>query len=163
MHHHEQALDMSRKSIILILTGFLVLSSIALIVPYFTFDCYMAGSSNACVSNLRTIQGAKEQWGLENHKTTNDSPTWDDIRPYMGRGAAGEIPICPHGGIYTPARFGQPPTCSIGGPTLSLDYDYWRENLYFMVVRTLFLLSFGLLVVLCLLKKTSGQVSETTT
>ncbi len=72
-------------------------------------------ASNACVNNLRIIQGATEQWGLENHKSTNDAPTLQDIQRYVGRGVAGEIPVCPQGGIYTPGRLGQPPTCSIGG------------------------------------------------
>jgi len=147
---------MSRKSIILILTGAFVLS-FALEVQNF-IRVRNTPASMACVSNLRIIQGAKEQWGLENHKTTNDAPTLEDIGPYMGRGAAGEIPVCPQGGIYTPGRLGQPPTCSIGGPQHSLDYDYSKENLYSMVVRSFCLLSFvGLLVVLFLPKKTKDQ------
>ena len=77
-------------------------------------------ASNACVSNLRMIQAAKEQWALETHKTANDMVTMEDIQPYMGRGSAGELPICPSGGIYTPQRVGQPPTCSIGGQGHSL-------------------------------------------
>ena len=38
-------------------------------------------ASNACVMHLRQIAGAKEQWAVENHKTTNDTPSWDDIKP----------------------------------------------------------------------------------
>jgi hypothetical protein len=111
-------------------------------------------ASHACVSNLRIIQGATEQWALENHKTSNDAPTVEDIRPYMGRGGAGEIPVCPQGGIYTPGRLGQPPTCSIGGPQHSLNYDYSKENMYSTLVLSLFWLSFiGLLVALFLPKK----------
>src|SRR6266699_731028 len=45
-------------------------------------------ASNACVMHLREIAGLKEQWGLDHHKTTNDVPTWDDLRPYMRRGNA---------------------------------------------------------------------------
>jgi general secretion pathway protein G len=77
-------------------------------------------ASNACVNNLRQIEGAKQQWALENGKTTNDTPTWADIQPYLGRGLQGEIPKCPQGGTYILGRVGEPPRCSIGGPRHSL-------------------------------------------
>jgi hypothetical protein len=37
---------------------------------------------------------------LDRNKTTNDIPTWDDLKPYVG-GGDGEILKCPQGGIYT--------------------------------------------------------------
>jgi len=37
----------------------------------------------ACFHNLRQIDGAEEQWALENHKTTNDTPTWTDLQGYL--------------------------------------------------------------------------------
>jgi hypothetical protein len=67
-------------------------------------------SSNACVNNLRQISGCKEQWALENSKTTNDVPVWEDIRPYLPRNL-----VCPQGGTYACGRVGDPPTCSLGG------------------------------------------------
>ena len=73
-----------------------------------------SSSSNACVNNLRVIAAAKDQWALENNKTTNDTPTWDDLRPYFGR-ATNQPPKCPDGGIYTLGKVGQNPTCSLGG------------------------------------------------
>ena len=54
--------------------------------------------SDPCINHLRQIDGAKQQWILENKKTTNDTPSWQDIRPYLGRGPEGAIPKCPHGG-----------------------------------------------------------------
>lgn len=53
------------------------------------------GPSDACRSNLRIIEGAKMQWALVNHKQNTDTPTGRDIQPYMGRGSAGELPVCP--------------------------------------------------------------------
>jgi 4-amino-4-deoxy-L-arabinose transferase-like glycosyltransferase len=32
-----------------------------------------------CINTLRQIDGAKQQWALENHKTTNDVPLWPEI------------------------------------------------------------------------------------
>jgi hypothetical protein len=64
-----------------------------------------------CVSNLRNLDGATQQWAMENHKTTNVVPSWDAIRPYLR-----QTPVCPNGGTYTLGRFHEPPRCSIGGP-----------------------------------------------
>jgi len=71
-----------------------------------------------CINRLRMIEGSKQQWMLENHKTTNDVPTWDDIRPYLNR--EGKIPSCPWGGTYTLGRMDEQPRCSIGGPSHTL-------------------------------------------
>ena len=84
-----------------------------------------------CVENLYQIQLAKELWMSDNNKTLNDTPTWDDIKAYVG----GNILVCPNGGIYTIGRVDQLPTCSIGGwrhslPPMSQDYlrKFIREN-----------------------------------
>ena len=49
---------------------------------------------NACINNLRLIDSAKQQWALENRKQATDTPTMDDLRPYIGRGPNGELPGC---------------------------------------------------------------------
>jgi hypothetical protein len=72
-------------------------------------------AQNACINILRQLDGAKQQWALENHKTTNDIPTLDDIKPYIKLNSRGEIPRCPDGGIYIPGRVGESPKCSVGG------------------------------------------------
>jgi type IV pilus assembly protein PilA len=77
-------------------------------------------AANACVNNLRQIDSAKQQWMLENGKTTNEIPSWDAVRPYLGRGPEGEIPKCPKGGTYILGRVGELPRCSIGGSGHSL-------------------------------------------
>jgi competence protein ComGC len=105
---------MSKNAKILIPTLVAAALLLAIAVPNF-IRARNTKASNACVNNLRIIQGAKEQWALEHHKTTNDTPTLEDLKPYMGRGEEGEIPVCPDGGIYSPGRVGEPPKCSIGG------------------------------------------------
>jgi hypothetical protein len=78
-----------------------------------------------CVVRLMVIDGCKQQWAAENNKTTNDVPTWENIRPYLPSGwtnsywANGKA-ICPENGTYTIERVGEPPTCSIGGPKHSI-------------------------------------------
>jgi hypothetical protein len=73
---------------------------------------------NACINNLRLIDGAKQQWALENKKQITDTPTWDDLRPYIGRGPNGELPTCPDGGVYTIGTVGEKPTCNVPGHVL---------------------------------------------
>jgi hypothetical protein len=71
-----------------------------------------AQNDNACINNLRLIDAAKQQWALEYKKQTTDTPTMDDLRPYIGRGPNGELPVCPDGGTYTIGTVGEKPTCS---------------------------------------------------
>src|SRR5664280_388703 len=68
---------------------------------------------NACINNLRQLDGAKNQWALENNKKSTDSPSMDDLRPFL----KGRI-ACPAGGYYTLGTVSEPPTCSIPGHTL---------------------------------------------
>jgi len=71
---------------------------------------------NACVNNQRQIDGATCQWAAGNHKTTNDVPTWEDIRPYLLR--SGKMPTCPLRGTYVLGRLDKPPKCTYPGHTL---------------------------------------------
>ena len=70
---------------------------------------------NACINNLRCIDGAKQRWALERHKTTNDIPSWDDVRPYFPQELRNREPVCPMNGRYILGRLDEPPKCSIGG------------------------------------------------
>lgn len=90
-----------------------VLVAIILVICSLAFLTTRSEKESApCINNLRQISAAKNSWSLDNHKTTNDIPTWSDILPYMnGR----QMPVCPQGGTYTIGRVGSPPSCSIGG------------------------------------------------
>src|SRR5882672_6198693 len=69
-----------------------------------------APAMNACVNNLRQLDGAKQQWTLENRRITGDNVTWDDVKPYL------KIPlVCSRGGTYILGRVGDLPRCSTGG------------------------------------------------
>jgi prepilin-type N-terminal cleavage/methylation domain-containing protein len=61
--------------------------------------------TNVCINNLRTIAGAKDQWGMEQHKQTSDTPAGSDIQPYLGRTANGELPACPNATSCRPTTF----------------------------------------------------------
>src|SRR5437588_681147 len=68
--------------------------------------------ANACINNLRQIEGAKQQWALENNKTADAVPTAADIALYLKNKI---VPTCPAGGIYTVNAVNAEPTCSIPG------------------------------------------------
>jgi hypothetical protein len=69
-----------------------------------------------CRMHLREIDAAKAEWAVASNKTTNDTPTWEDLRPFLARN--GEIPICPSGGTYKIGRIGESPSCSYPNHTL---------------------------------------------
>ena len=70
---------------------------------------------NACVNNLRQIDGAKQQWALENKKGESAFPTTKDLAPYFKNGV---LPACPAGGKYTLNAINAAPTCSVVGHAL---------------------------------------------
>jgi hypothetical protein len=78
-----------------------------------------------CVRNLRMIDSCKRPWMYDNRKTTNDIPSWEDLRPYFPDWCTNSYftngtPICPDDGTYVIGRVDEPPRCSIGGPSHSV-------------------------------------------
>ena len=66
----------------------------AIAIPNFV-RARTTSQKNACINNLRQIDGAKQQLALENKAGTNASPGATDIQPYMGRGTLGTLASCP--------------------------------------------------------------------
>jgi hypothetical protein len=74
-----------------------------------------------CHDILVRISLAKSEWADESGKTTNDTPTWNDLRPYFpdwitnnARRWTNGTPICPAGGTYVIGRVSETPKCSVG-------------------------------------------------
>ena len=90
----------------------------AIAIPNFV-RARTTSQTNACISNLRIIDGAKGQWALELHMQTTSTPLGTDIQPYMGRGSAGTLPSCPNDSTqtfansYTPNNCGTKPVCIV--------------------------------------------------
>src|SRR5215471_9956351 len=70
---------------------------------------------NACINNLRQLDGAKQQWAIEAGKTADSIPTPQDVLRFLPNNQA---PVCPSGGVYTLNAVGQKPTCSVQGHVL---------------------------------------------
>jgi prepilin-type N-terminal cleavage/methylation domain-containing protein len=69
---------------------------------------------NSCINNLRQIDGAKQQWALENKQTDTATCTSDDVRLYLKNNL---FPHCPGSGTYTVNSPNTDPTCSLSGGT----------------------------------------------
>ena len=95
----------------------------AVAIPRFVRKPATHPAHMACISNLRIIDSAKEQWALEFHKKKTDNPADSDLQAYIGRGSAGELPVCPvdpkqtFDSSYSVNNVGTKPTCKIM-PTL---------------------------------------------
>jgi prepilin-type N-terminal cleavage/methylation domain-containing protein len=66
---------------------------------------------NACINNLRQIDGAVQQWALENKQAATVSATSADVLPYLKSAT-----ICPSGGTtfadsYTLGTVAAKPSC----------------------------------------------------
>ncbi|HEY1172957.1 MAG TPA: hypothetical protein VGH19_16430 [Verrucomicrobiae bacterium] len=68
-----------------------------------------------CYSNLRIMDGAAQQWGLENKKIDSDLVSPVDAAQYM---RAGQFGLCPQGGKYIYTTLYNAPCCTITGHTL---------------------------------------------
>jgi prepilin-type N-terminal cleavage/methylation domain-containing protein len=62
----------------------------AIAIPNFV-KARQNSQTNACINNLRQIDGAKQQWALENGKTGATTVGVTSITPYLGRGSAGSV------------------------------------------------------------------------
>jgi len=85
----------------------------AIAIPNFV-RARAASQMNGCINNLRQIDGAKQQALLEKGDSADLSNT--GLTPYLGRGSAGQFPVCPttQADNYVIGAAGEPPTCPNG-------------------------------------------------
>ena len=82
----------------------------AIAIPNF-IKARTTAQMNACINNLRQIDGAEQQWALETKQAAAAVPTYPDVSGYM-RNAV----VCPAGGAN--ATFATSYTLvAVGGPT----------------------------------------------
>ena len=69
---------------------------------------------NACIANLKQVDGAKTLWALDTGAGSSGSPGWTDlVTAYIKT-----QPSCPAGGTYTINNMSAEPTCTVTGHTL---------------------------------------------
>jgi prepilin-type N-terminal cleavage/methylation domain-containing protein len=93
----------------------------AIALPNFV-QARKTSQTDACINNLRQIDGAKQQFALEAGKTTDYTPVAGDIQPYLGRGDTGSLTrvYCP---LVTPLPMGGYTINAVGTPPICTQYD----------------------------------------
>src|ERR1700742_2740119 len=91
-------INIARKAAFTLVEIMIVVAIIGLLaaiaIPNFV-RARTTAQQNACINNLKQIDAAKQQWGLENNRSGSAKPRSMDIQPYLGRGANGTLPTCP--------------------------------------------------------------------
>jgi len=97
----------------IVVAVFVAFVAVIVVVPKFV-HAKDPRQMNHCVNNLRQMDGATQQWAIENEKKLGDKITMSDITPYLKNDI-----YCPQGGKYTigPA-VSNAPTCSFRGHVL---------------------------------------------
>ena len=85
---------------------------IAIAVPGFV-KARTTSRARACQENLTKVDGAKEQYALEDNLAPGDPVEFTDLVESDGTGYLKKTPGCPAGGTYTVNNIGTDPTCSI--------------------------------------------------
>ncbi len=78
----------------------------------------------ACVSNLKQLQAASEQWRLAGNGGGTAAPNMSDICGATGYIKA--VPKCPAGGSYTLGNESTDPVCGIGTTLDASDKSAWH-------------------------------------
>src|SRR2546423_701246 len=85
----------------------------AIAIPNFV-KARTTSQQNACINNLRQLDGAVQQYALENKLSSAATYTMAKIHPYIKLTSTGTLPACPAGGSYSPgASVTNVPTCNI--------------------------------------------------
>lgn len=86
----------------------------AIAIPNFV-KARATAQKNSCIANLKQVDGAVQQWALENKKVATDTYSLTDttLLAYM---KGSRLPECPAGGTYAAASSGVAgsPTCTQG-------------------------------------------------
>jgi len=70
--------------------------------------------TNACIANLKQVDGAKTLWALDTGAATGAAVAMTDlVTAYIKA-----TPSCPAGGTYTIGAIGTEPTCTVSGHVL---------------------------------------------
>ncbi|HUA67385.1 MAG TPA: type II secretion system protein [Candidatus Saccharimonadales bacterium] len=100
----------------------------AIAIPNF-LRARSTSQQNACINNLRQIDGAVQTWALQTGAGPSSTVSGSAIQPYMGRGTAGTLPWCPlnaahsFSASYTISNPSTQPTCNLAGASTDPQYD----------------------------------------
>ena len=75
-----------------------------------------SSAKQACIGNLKALEGAKAVWALENKKNDADVPADGDL--FGSDKTISRKPECPGGGTYDIRSIAERPTCSVADHVL---------------------------------------------
>src|SRR6266536_5823142 len=85
----------------------------AIAIPNFV-RARTTSQQNACINNLRQLDGAVQQYALENKLASTASYTLTVLQPYIKLTSTGNLPACPGGGNYSAGTYvTNAPLCSL--------------------------------------------------
>lgn len=98
--------------------GTFLLLAVGVVVYQFGYhaavpDDIASKDRNNCISYLKMLDIAKQEWARDNGSPTTNAPTWQDLDPHLAY-IHGKF-HCPSGGSYTIGRREVAPTCSFPG------------------------------------------------
>ena len=86
----------------------------AIAIPSF-MKARTTSQQNACIENLRQVEGGKEQWAMTANKAQGDAFETTQVAAYI---KGNVFPKCPASGTYSYNAVGADCTCTITGHTL---------------------------------------------
>ena len=85
----------------------------AIAIPNF-MRARTTAQTNACIANLKQVDGAKSLYALDSGAATGGAVTWANlVTDYIQ-----STPSCPAGGTYAIGNVGTRPTCTVSGHEL---------------------------------------------
>jgi len=88
----------------------------AIAIPNFV-KARTTSQQNACINNLRQMDGAVQQWALETKQSAGQTVASTDITPYIKLDSNNNLPACPAGGTYSFNTVADAPKCSLSTTT----------------------------------------------
>ncbi|MFA6546457.1 MAG: prepilin-type N-terminal cleavage/methylation domain-containing protein [Limisphaerales bacterium] len=105
---HKSGFTLVEIMIVVAIIGLLA----AIAIPNFV-KSRASAQKNACIGNLKQIDGAMNQWAVENKKSATDTYSLSDTT-LLAFIKGSNLPACPGGGTYSAgATITASPTCSL--------------------------------------------------
>lgn len=102
----QRGFTLTEIMLVVALTSFII----AIAVPGF-FRARELSRQRSCQENQQKIDGAKQQWAIDNRMGATATPDWSDL---VGNTAyLRKTPVCTGGGTYTIGSLEENPSCSL--------------------------------------------------